>query len=88
MTDLISRNMALEALGERPYNWNDWPEELQAIDDWELHKEAIENIPTVDAIPVEWLTERKHWAAIDGDYWAENIIRYLLKAWQKEQEAR
>lgn len=42
----------------------------------------------VDAIPVGWLRERKHWAAIDGDHWAENIISYLLKAWQKEQEAR
>ena len=44
--------------------------------------------PTVPAIPVEWLRERKHWSAIDGDYWAENIISYLLDAWQKEQEAR
>lgn len=42
----------------------------------------------VDAIPVEWLRERKHWAAIDGDHWAENIISYLLEAWQKEQGAR
>jgi hypothetical protein len=44
--------------------------------------------PTIDAIPVEWMRERKHWAAIDGDHWAENIIRYLLDAWQKEQEAQ
>ena len=43
----------------------------------------LANAPAVDAIPVEWLRERKHWAAIDGDYWAENIISYLLKAWQE-----
>jgi len=44
--------------------------------------------PTIDAIPVEWLQERKNWAAIDGDYWSENIIGKLLEAWQKEQEAQ
>ena len=42
----------------------------------------------IDAIPVEWLKERKHWAAIDGDHWAEDIIKWLLEAWQNEQEAR
>lgn len=52
MNDLITRAAALEALGECPYNWNDWPEEIQAVDDWESHKEAIENIPAVDAAPV------------------------------------
>lgn len=48
----------------------------------------IDEMPTIDAIPVEWLRERKHWATIDGDYWAENIIRCLLEDWQKEQEVR
>lgn len=52
MDDLISRDAAIEALGECPYNWNDWPEEIQAVDDWESHKEAIENIPAVDAVLV------------------------------------
>ena len=52
MDDLISRAAALEALGECPYNWNDWPEEIQAVDDWESHKKAIENIPAVDAASV------------------------------------
>lgn len=38
MGDLISRVAAMEALGECPYNWNDWPEEIQAVNDWESHK--------------------------------------------------
>jgi hypothetical protein len=50
--DLISRVAALEALGECPYNRDDWPEEIQAVDDWKSHKEAIESIPAVDAAPV------------------------------------
>jgi hypothetical protein len=52
--DLISRAAALEALGECPYNRDDWPEEIQAVDDWKSHKEAIESIPAVDAAPVVW----------------------------------
>ena len=51
-------------------------------------KRIVEDAQIIDAIPAEWLKERKHWAAIDGDHWAENIINWLLEAWQKEQEAR
>lgn len=50
--DLISRAAAIESLGECPYNWNDWPEEIQAVDDWESHKKALEDLPAVDAAPV------------------------------------
>lgn len=60
MDDLISRTEALEALDECPYNWNDWPEEIQAVNDWESHKEAIENIPAVDAAPVVRCAYCKH----------------------------
>lgn len=60
LDDLISRAAALEALGECPYNWNDWPEEIQAVYDWESHKEAIERIPAVNAVPIvhgRWIDE-------------------------------
>lgn len=60
MDDLISRAAAIRALGECPYNWNDWPEEIQAVDDWEYYKEAIENIPAVDAVQVVRCRDCKH----------------------------
>lgn len=50
MDDLISRAAAIEAIGECPYNWNDWPEEIQAVDDYEFYKQAIENVPAVEAV--------------------------------------
>lgn len=53
-SDLISRDAAIESLGECPYNWNDWPEEIQAVDDWESHKKALEDLPAVDAAPVRY----------------------------------
>ena len=89
MDDLISREAALKALGECPYNWNDWPEEIQAVYDWESHKEAIENIPAVDAIPVEWLQRKRKEALQEGMRPDEvEAVEMVLWMWQKEQEAR
>ena len=77
---------ALEALGECPYNWNDWPEEIQAVYDWESHKEAIENAPTIDAIPVEWLREWQDEVGTINEWWP--IIERIITVWHEEQEAR
>jgi len=52
MDDLISRKAAIEALGERPYNWTDSEAEIAEVCAWESHKSAIENINAVDAAPV------------------------------------
>lgn len=52
MTDLISRGAAIDALGERPYNWTDSDSEIAEVCAWESHKSAIENVPAVDAVPV------------------------------------
>ena len=52
MNDLISRAAAIEALGERPYNWTDSDAEIAEVSAWESHKAAIESIPAVDAVPV------------------------------------
>ena len=86
MADLISRAAALEALGECPYNWNDWPEEIQTVYDWESHKEAIENVPAIDAIPVEWLQKKRKYAS-EGDSLDVGIAE-VLDMWEKEQEVR
>ena len=50
--DLISRAAAIEALGERPHNWTDSDSEIAEVCAWESHKNAIENVPAVDAVPV------------------------------------
>ena len=48
----------------------------------------IDEMPTIDAIPVEWLNEMKRWAAADGDNECVYVIVFLLDRWQKEQEAQ
>lgn len=52
--------------------------------------EAIDEAPTIDAIPVEWL-----WAAQDKmlesprfNFEQCAVVGQLIRAWQKEQEAR
>ena len=53
MKDLIERDAAIEALGECPYNWNDDPEEIQAVNDWEDMRTKLEKLPAVEAFPVK-----------------------------------
>ena len=70
MGDLISRAAAIESLGECPYNWDDWPEEIQAVYDWESHKKALEDLPAVDATPVVRCKDCKYY---NTNGWAEGF---------------
>ncbi len=51
----------------------------------------INEMPTIDAIPVEWLNqkyaENEPGEDKDYDYFLWNAIEYILTEWQKEQEA-
>lgn len=42
----------------------------------------IENAPTVDAIPIEWI---KEWANNYCDWSQEKLIEILLRVWNKQQ---
>ena len=48
MSDLISRQAAIEALGDMPMSWADTDAEIQAQEDWKQHREALLNLPTAD----------------------------------------
>lgn len=72
MDDLISRKTAIEAY-------------LDA-DPEATFTEILNSVPTVNAIPVEWLNEMKRLAADYGDNECVNVIEYLFVRWQEEQE--
>lgn len=57
MDDLISREAALEVLGECPENWTDSPEEIEAVNSWCFAADVINSVPTVPAVPLEPLLE-------------------------------
>ena len=54
--------------------------------------EDVQNAPTIDAIPVEWLNqkyaENEPGEDKDYDHFLWDAIAYILTEWQKEQEAR
>ena len=58
--------------------------------EWVCIDNALENAPTIDAIPVEWLMKVLAEANEFPISERETIVAipYLVKRWQKEQEAR
>ena len=54
---LISREAAIEALGERPENWTDSPEELEAVRAYDNAVDNLKAVPSVPAVPLDKLCE-------------------------------
>lgn len=83
--NLIERAAALDALGEKPFNWNETPEEQAAIREWASAYNAIASLPIIEAVPLdalcEWLAAQDFTvkgepivAKLDKETWA-NVIR-------------
>ena len=53
--------------------------------EWYCVEDALENAPTIDAIPVEWLREFDMYYT--GIICGTPYMNELVEAWQKEQEA-
>ena len=49
--------------------------------------EEIDEVPTIDAIPMWWITE-KFLDVLNKDKELSKAVWLVRKAWQKEQEAR
>lgn len=47
----------------------------------------IKGTPTIDAIPVEWLKEKRKHMVSTGQDTAEQAIAYVLWLWRKEASA-
>ena len=81
--DLISRAAALDVI-------NTWGrQKSEKVRMGLLHRD-LDAIPAVDAIPVEWLmkvlAEANEFPIVERETIV--AIPYLVKRWQKEQEAR
>lgn len=49
MDDTISRQAAIEALGEAPEVWTESPQELAALSQWEMDVVAIKAVPSAES---------------------------------------
>ena len=55
--------------------------------EWYCVEDMIENAPTIDAIPVEWLEKHADNCREEMEFDVCEAIRTVIKEWQKEQEA-
>ena len=99
--DLISREAALEELGECPENWTDSPEEIEAVNSWCFAADVINSAPTVPAVPLDKLCEMlcksnvnvpcnddcEGCEAFDGTGDTLNCWKVTLTKWMEEQDA-
>ena len=69
MDEYIERAAAIKALGERPLNWDDKPDEVQAVWDYDLHRSAILSVRAANVAPVvygKWVPFKSEHA---GNIW-------------------
>ena len=55
MSDLISRQDAIDALGEEPPVWYDGDDEIAERNQWRRDKAAIESLPSAEPKTGEWI---------------------------------
>lgn len=82
----IDADALKDAFGERPYNWTDSPEEIQEVCDWENAIDTIDNMLTVDAIPMAWLKTQISEALDDNETELASDIDWLIRKYINEQE--
>ena len=51
--------------------------------EWDCVENALENAPTIDAIPVEWMKQKTE----HPDSYTKGSAKWMLGCWKREQEA-
>ena len=91
MDDLISRQAAIDALGEEPLVWHeDDAGEVAERNQWRRDVAAIEALPSAqpDEIPLEWIDKHLEWLDnCDNDFaqLAKVSIRAMVELWKKDR---
>jgi hypothetical protein len=72
-TDLISRQAAIDALGEEPPVWYDGDDEIAERNQWRRDKAAIESLPSAEPKTGKWNNRSSDgtWATVDFAYCSE-----------------
>ncbi len=85
MSDYISREKAINALGEQPLNWNDSEVSIAERAMWEEHKAAIEKIPSENVKPAVY----GKWEHLGGDEWFCTVCNHVITtegSWEKPEK--
>lgn len=86
MDDMISRAAACECIGKMIHEYREKGEDDLADGMILARRYGLKCLPAVDAIPVEWLREKRKYAS-EGDSLDVGIAE-VLDMWEKEQGAR
>lgn len=83
---LINTDALIERL--KPYKYKYGTDEIPYNIIHEAFIYEIENEPTIEAIPVEWLLEweRKYNESLPPLFRGETVIKEVIRDWRKENE--
>ena len=93
MSDMISREAAVDSLTNTNLKRN-----VDSVQDGDMNRtrraaqRVIANLPTIEAIPIEWLEQKYKENEPSEDYDKEydrylwDAIAYILTEWKEEQE--
>ena len=95
--DVISRKLAIEALGEEPVVWND--DDAFALGErnqWECDVEAIKGVPSAEPESLSDAYMKAVWtwlinyqikvAELEGRYTPYEVLSWVANDWRKEHE--
>ena len=91
MNDLISRQAAIDALGEEPEVWTGKDEYAQGLNNqWHYDVNALKTVPSTqtDGIPLEWIDKHIEWLDnCDNDFaqLAKVSIKAMVDIWKKDR---
>ena len=92
MADLISRAAAIAEIEEYIEEYSELePETGYHNLKWcamEEAKDVLSMLPTIDAIPVEWLEDKELDYRTTGDKMFSDAFAVVIGEWQKKQEAQ
>lgn len=94
--DTISRQAAIDALGEKPLAWTEGEYELGLQQQWEVDVDAIKAVPSAQHEPIseEYAKAVRTWlinyqvrcAELMGRYTPYEILGWIVSDWRKENE--
>lgn len=83
--DTISRQTAIEALGEKPLAWRDGEYELGLQNQWESDVEAIKELPSAQPELPSYVAEieEEYQKAVNSPYIHKPLAKALYEVWKK-----
>lgn len=88
MDDLISRAAAVAQIKENYCDWCDHTDLCPSCETRDCIATIEQQVPAVDAIPVEWLQTAIGKFKTAGRTDAIEVVQSLIKAWKSEEELK